>query len=165
MPNKRKKEKNTANPINVDGYILVPRISMGIFKIGEHIDEYKWVSDYMIYRKDIEKEWSSDSYVFKEFEGLTIYVDDYDKIESINVDKYCCYNGIDLIGYNFKKFKELINQEPYDEDFLPVIMIDGKNVQNQHVYEFDDLGLQVWVRYNKIISITCSNYIDANDDV
>ena len=163
MPKKIKKGKSIVEAINVNDYILVPNVSIGIFKIGESIDKYTWDYDYIVYKKDPNNQYASDFYEFKEFEDLTIYVDETNSIENIFSEKYCYYQNLNLINHNFGEFKKLLRKNPDNEDYLPVIGIDGESIQNHHVYEFNDLGLQIWVRYNKIKTVICSNNLDIND--
>ena len=56
----------------------------------------------------------------------------------------------------FEDFLKIIKEEPSDYDicYLP------NSHQNQHVYDFDKSGLQVWVWRSKIRSIVISKYED-----
>jgi hypothetical protein len=149
----KRKAKSTAGVINAK-YTLVPNVSLGPFKLRAPIDDYFSLSDYVYYKQD--EDYLRDFYEFKRYVGLSIYVNKSNLINHIDANRYCLYQNMNMIGCNFNKFKKMIHQEPDTESIEPIV-VNNKN-QKQHVYDFDNLGLQIWVRYNIIKAVICGNY-------
>ena len=134
---------------NMEKFELIPNKSYGIFIIGEYIEKHLHL-DHVI--SDIEFYYS---YEFTDLK-INVWVEN-DKIETVRCDAECYFQGKNLIGMLYDDFLSLVKQEPSNKDicYVPVSRDRG---QNQNVYDFDDLGLQVWVWRNKIRTILISNY-------
>jgi len=150
-------EKRKGKPIGGDNIItkkfkLIPNKSYGIFAIGNDIEEYLSYP-----HKEYGKEGKSlyDSYTFFE-EYIDVWTDE-NKIDTIKCTVECFWKGENLIGMTFDKFLELAGQQPDDEDVL-YVPISRDRGQNQKVYDFDSLGLQVWTWRNKIKTVLISKY-------
>ncbi len=135
-------------------YILIPNISLGIFKFGNNIEKYIHQFDYEY--SQVEPE--SDYYVY-EFENpnIDVYVEE-GLVESISCRKKCIYKGKNIIGMKIQEFINLSNAFP-DLNLTDTAYTDeeNKNIDNpQIIYEFENLGLQTWVKNSIIISVFCS---------
>jgi len=65
-----------------------------------------------------------------------------------------------LINMFYEDFLMLIDyQQPDNADILYVPVSKNRG-QNQKVYDFDNLGLMIWVWRKKIVNILISNYED-----
>ena len=83
-------------------------------------------------------------------------------IKSICCNHSCIYKGQELINMNYQEFLHIIDEVPVTHDVIYVLT--NKNCgQNQHVYDFDKSGLQIWVWRNKIRTVVISNSKD-NDE-
>lgn len=64
-------------------------------------------------------------------------------IENICCRQSCIFKGHELIKMRYNLFLELIQENPVDYE---KVYVPGKQRgQNQHVYDFEQSGLQVWV--------------------
>ena len=86
-------------------------------------------------------------------------------IESICCTKTCIYEGVNLIGMKFDEFLNRFHfsPNPNDEDIIWLEVGEGKNGQNQHVYDFVKEGLQIWVWRNKIRTVIIGDYSNCTD--
>jgi len=93
--------------------------------------------------------------------GISLYVDASNhNIISINCSTNCLYRERDIIGMTIDEFvihaETSYNEEPdcldFEEDDIP-----------QYVYEFDDIGLQVWVKNGKIKNVIATGYTEEDD--
>ncbi|WP_397301576.1 hypothetical protein [Nonlabens ulvanivorans] len=88
-----------------------------------------------------------------EDEGVYLYVEN-NKIISIVSDLECLYNGRNIIGMNINEFINFYGIEPIGE---PDALYVNEN-EFQIVYEFDDIGLQVWCLNDVIETVIASDY-------
>ena len=133
----------------METFELIPNKSYGIFVIGEDIEKYLHL-DHVI--SELEFDYS---YEFTDLK-IDAWVEN-NKIQTICCDAECYFQEKNLIGMLYDDFLVLVKQEPSNKDicYVPVSRDRG---QNQNVYVFDDLGLQVWVWRNKIRTILISKY-------
>lgn len=139
---------------------LILNTSYNEFFIGTHISNY-------FYKRYEEGEPSEDPWedgVCFDFydDGVTIWCVN-NIIETISCHRECIYDGINLIGMNFNEFLNRFHFSPDDEDIIWLKGAEGKNGQNQHVYDFDKEGLQIWVWRNKIRTIIITDYSKCVD--
>jgi hypothetical protein len=158
MLKERKKGKNIAeeikNKIKTSHLVLIPNYSVGNFIIGNHISEYLFCG-YKFYPKT--NEYSDDLYEFDD-PKLSIWVDDNNCILFIGCNKECYWQGKNLIKMPFEQF--LINYKVVPDKFEMIYTLVSENRgQNQMVYDFDTLGLQIWVWKKKIVTVLISNYL------
>lgn len=116
------------------------------------------VIDYLInakYKKKIynERTYENECYIFEG--GIELWCEN-GVVNTIRCDTTCWYKGHNLIGLNYATFLNLINSIPTEEDTIYLLLDNGKG-QNQHVYEFEEEGLQVWVWRNKIRTVLIYN--------
>jgi hypothetical protein len=104
--------------------------------------------------KNKEKDFSYESYNFYE-QDLILWVEK-SKIETICCEKECYWAGRNLIKMPFDEFLLSYNVTP-DKSENIYILVNGKG-QNQTVYDFDKLGLQIWVWRKRIVTVLISNF-------
>lgn len=73
-------------------------------------------------------------------------------IDSICCRESCMYKGKELINMKYDEFMNIIQEEPLKHEVLYVPVKENWG-QNQHVYDYDKSGLQVWVWRGKIRTI------------
>jgi len=146
--------------VEIKDLTLVPNISVGVFIIGDRINNY---TDYPhVVERHKEKEFSYDSYMFLN-QDVILWVENK-RIETIRCEKECYWDGNNLIKMPIEKFLLTYNLIPDKLDNI-YLLVNGKG-QNQQVYEFDNLGLQIWVWRKKIVTVLAANYqqIDNKDN-
>lgn len=148
MQKEKAKEKNIAEQISDN--ILVPNVSLGMFKFENNIKQYLRKAPYS-YEEDPDTENGSsfDSYDFYT-KGLSVWTDSKGIIKSVRCDTQCSWNNVNIINLSLKKFKEIFCIEPNDEDICYLMY---GTMKSQHVYDFDAVGLQVWTWYGKIKTV------------
>ncbi|TKG93821.1 hypothetical protein EYV94_16385 [Puteibacter caeruleilacunae] len=130
---------------------FVPFRRMGVFTFGENIRSY-YTAGFVFEECDDKTEW--DTYK-NEGKGFELYVEN-DLIASIACRKELYYKGENVIGMRIDGFLEyygLVQSVETDKIFIPC------DNDYQDVYEFDDVGLQVWVKDNVIETVFCSPMI------
>jgi hypothetical protein len=132
---------------------LVPNKSYGKFVIGGDISKYLYLAHTTEHRD--EKSFSYDSYDFYT-EGIIVWTD-HNKIDTIRCDVTCYWKNHNLIGMLYDNFLILAGQQPDREDMC-YVPINSNRGQNQKVYSFYILGIQVWVWRNKIKTVLISTY-------
>lgn len=135
---------------------LIPNKSYGYFILNENIDHY--LNHPHIKESINERLYSYDSYNF--FEDDIIVWTEHNRIDTIRCEKQCFWKDKNLIGITIDEFIFLFKVKPDEQDFIYVCNSHSKG-QNQKVYTFIELGLQVWVWRKKIVTILISNYGDS----
>ncbi len=131
---------------------FVPLERIGDFGLNTDICNYIEVFDFKYSPADDSTEW--ETYLL-ENDGISLYVED-DKIVSIVCDEECLYKGRNIIGMDINEFINFYNVNPVGEvDRLYV-----NDYETQDVYEFDDIGLQVWCSNGIIITVIASVFTD-----
>jgi hypothetical protein len=139
---------------SIKNYTLIPNISLGKFIIDDDVRKYLNLNHFVSHFKG--ETFSYDSYDFYN-ETVTIWVTENNKIETIKCNFKCYWKGENLIGMLFDQFLKLSGKKPNQES-VEYVPIDCNKGQNQAVYEFEELGLQVWVWRKKIKTILISKY-------
>ena len=90
------------------------------------------------------------SYYFYDDE-IDIWCGDDGSINTIRCASSCLYQGVELIGLPFQELLSAIHILPsnYEQIYL---LVNGRG-QNQHVYDFETIGLQIWVWRQKIKTV------------
>lgn len=139
---------------------LILNTSYNDFILGTH------VSDYFDKRHEdgVASDSPYDDIVAFDFydDGVEIWCKN-NIIDSIFCETTCIYEGINLIGMKFDEFLNRFHFSPNNEDVFWLEGDDGKNGQNQHVYDFNKEGLQIWVWRNRIRTVIISNYTNIPD--
>jgi hypothetical protein len=155
MQQKRQKGK----PTGEDKYKLTINKSLGVFIIGNIIDNYLHLS-YKFKHEDYDT-FSSNTYDFYKGKVSIWTIEDDDNqinvIHTIRCNSECYWKDYNLIGMNYENFIILAEQQPNGEDIY-YVPISSDRGQNQKVYDFDALGLQIWVWRKKIKTILITNY-------
>lgn len=128
--------------------IFKPLSGVGPFVIGNKISTYKKDFDFT-YSNMIDYEVYTINHP-----DISLYVES-DKIVSINCREECIFDGKNIIGMTIKEFVKvynlkingLVDKLDYEDDNVP-----------QYVYEFDNIGLQVWVKNKRIKSVIATTY-------
>jgi hypothetical protein len=136
---------------------LNPNKNVGIFVLGMNINKYLYLPHNIIHHEEKETP-SYDSYRFYTL-GLIIWVENA-KIKTINCEKECYWQGKNLIKMPFEQFLSEYQVKPEKSEMLYTLVSENRG-QNQMVYDFDDLGLMVWVWRKKIVTVLVSKY-DGN---
>ena len=136
---------------------LIPNKSYDIFVLGDNISNYLHLPHRIDFYDD-DPYICHDTYYFDNF-NFEIWVVD-SKIDTICCDIECYWKDKNLIKMPYDIFLTMINyQQPDSEDSL-YVLTSKHSGQNQKVYDFNNIGLMVWVWRKKIRSILISNYED-----
>ncbi len=76
------------------------------------------------------------------------------KIVAVSTSNFCVYKGYNIIGALISDVIKEIGIKP--DSIEPEELSDGI----QAVYDFDDLGLQLWVKADIILTAICSGHSD-----
>ncbi len=118
----------------------------------ERVAEFEFNSDIKQYFNQYEFDYTPvediTDYEIYEIEdlGISLYVEN-DVIESIVCRYECLYKGRNIIGMDIDEFINFYDVSPSDE----VDSVYVSNTELQYVYEFDELGLQIWCNQNNEI--------------
>lgn len=148
LPRRKEEVKNIAELIKDDmETVFIPKKSIGKFAIGDRIDKFL-EGNYDYYPKN--ENYSYDLYSFYD-PTIDVYTDDKGLVDSVRCSNICTWKGQNLIGMAFSEFIALSELEPDSSEKIYLI-VDDKG-QNQTVYEFNKLRLQVWTWRNKIVTV------------
>ena len=129
-------------------FIWVPLENIGPFKFGDKI--YNYVAHYPLthipeeYNEKVN--WDVYEYPHK---GLRIFSEN-GQIVAISSETILIYNDVNIIGMAKEKVGDILLAEP--DVIEQEELIEGP----QDVYDYDDLGLQLWVKDNVIIKSICN---------
>lgn len=131
---------------------LIPNKSIGIFVLGDDIQEYLYLPHKITRHEEYEP--SYDSYDFYE-SNVVLWVEE-GKINTIRCTVDCYWEGYNLIKMPFEEFILKYEITPNKSESIYTLVGDNRG-QNQMVYDFDDLGLIIWVWRKKIVTILSYN--------
>ncbi|NJN34171.1 MAG: hypothetical protein HC817_07905 [Saprospiraceae bacterium] len=155
MLKKKQKEKNIVEQIKNSyyHYTIVPNKSVGTFVFDTKIDTYLLGKIYEYYEPN-DSYSGEGSYKFPEL-GMTVFVDSKKLITTVICEQYLLFGNTNLIGQNMEILIQKMDWQPnlIEKSWTNV---NGKD-QRQTVYDFDELGLQIWVYRKKIVSVVCGN--------
>lgn len=135
-----------------DKAILIPQVSVGNIKLDDSIENYP---DRALEFSD---EVGEDAYSCFAFKNTPVqaFVNSEGRIETIRCETECIWQGQNLIGLSYAEFILLYPEEP---DGTDTIAVDSESGEQQHeVYDYDDLGLQVWVHDGTITLTMASSF-------
>ena len=135
-------------------YTVIPFVSVGVFKFDTPIKEYLQNSLYSYTQQGVQEN-GYDYYSIIEPQ-LSITCEN-GNITAIMCHKCCYINNRNLIGLSLSQCKKILNAEPDSYDFIQVGYDDEKP---QTVYDFDSLGLQIWVANQKVVSVSCFSFTE-----
>ncbi len=136
---------------------FIPFERIGEFILESDIKNYQEEMEFTQTPRDDATEWRA--YSIEDI-GVSLYVNDEGKIVSIVCDDDCLYKGRNLLGMNIEEFISHteekyygeINELDFEDDGIP-----------QYVYEFDDIGLQVWCKNDIIITVIASTFVEDEE--
>ncbi len=135
---------------------FIPLERVGEFELNTGICGYIENFNFKYSPIDESTEWETYSL---ENEEISLYVED-GKIVSIVCNEECLYKGRNIIGMNIDEFINFYDAKPIGEiDKLYV----NEN-ETQDVYEFDDIGLQVWCKDDIIVTVIASAFTDEDEE-
>ncbi len=137
--------------------IFQPFLGVGDFMFNKSIYNYLDTFEFKIYRKDGDND--CDKYRIDN-PDISLYLDDNNKIESINCRDECLYKGRNLIGMTIEDFISHTGEKYYGE--VDILDYEDDGIP-QYVYEFDDIGLQVWCKNNIVVTIIASPEISDEE--
>ncbi len=125
---------------------LVPFERVAEFEFNSDIKQY--FNKYKFNFTPVEDITDFEIYEIEDF-GISLYVEN-NIIDSIDCIYECLYKGRNIIGMDIDEFINYYDVSPSNE----VDPIYVSNTELQHVYEFDELGLQIWCNQNnEIVSV------------
>ncbi len=127
--------------------------SYDIFNIGSKVSLYKNFP-HTVERHTEPEEWFCYNFRIQNYEIELWCIKGI--VDSICCRNTCLYLGKDLIRMNFDDFLCLINELPNSHETI-YVPVNKNRDQNQQVYDFDKLGLQIWAWRNKIRSVIIDN--------
>ncbi len=153
MEKRKKKVKNTA--VSIKDNIFVPTVSLGQIALNSDIKTYLDGTSY-VYEEDpkTKEDLSYDTYYFDKYD-LEAWVDVNGIVVSVKSSNTCYWNGINIVGLRFEKFKSIFHMEPDNQDVCYI-----SNGQSHHVYDFYSVGLQIWVWYGIIRTVIATRVLD-----
>ena len=133
---------------------LILNKSYDDFKLGNSIMDYKMRPHQIDKHDDAPYPWDCYSFTHYGYE-IELWCEN-NVIKSICCNQSCIYNGHELIGMNYNEFLQIIGEAPIAHDVI-YVLVNKERGQHQHVYDFDNSGLQVWVWRNKIRTVIISH--------
>lgn len=134
---------------------FIPLERIGDFELNADICNYIENFDFEYSPADESTEW--ETYSLKN-DDISLYVED-GKIVSIVCNEECIYNGRNIIGMNIDEFINFYEVNPIGEiDKLYV-----NDNETQDVYDFDDIGLQIWCKDDIIVTVIASAFTDEDE--
>lgn len=126
----------------------IPFECIGDFFLKSNISNYTKDFEFKYTPVDDVTEWET----YEELDlKLSLYVEN-EIIQSISCNEECLYNGRNIIGMEINDFMNFYDIEPVGE--VEKLYVDEDETQD--VYEFDDIGIQVWCRNNIIVTVIAS---------
>lgn len=131
---------------------FIPFKRIGEFQLGMLMKQHTRISEFNFEKDKDATSWD----IYYNYDlGISIYTESItSKIVSIAAYKECYYNGENIMGLSLEKFVSLTKEKYYGEP--DCLDFEEDNIP-QYVYEFEDIGLQVWVKNNKIVTVIASN--------
>lgn len=127
---------------------IIPKERVGPFLFGSKIKEYSILPIIRV-DEEYDEETGWISYKLKD-RDIRIYVEN-EKIIAVAIYDECFFQGKNLIGIDINKLNKIINVEPNNYDKMEL------DTGSKEVFDYDTLGIQVYVVEGMIDSITCSD--------
>ncbi len=133
----------------------IPLKCVGPFNFGDQIDEYRNNFFLKLIPEEYNEKVDWDVYGITNDE-IRIYVEN-GKIEAVSCEADWFYNGKNMIGMRIKDVLNLLRMEP--DTVETEELVEGP----QEVYDFGDLGLQLWVKNGVVVTAICSGLCDEEE--
>ncbi|MEM6320454.1 MAG: hypothetical protein AAF960_22485 [Bacteroidota bacterium] len=131
---------------------LEPFTGIGEFKFGKKIDDFLHLGHFDV---NPPEKYSSKSYTMQNPE-ITIWVNEANLIETIGCYEECLYKGRNMIEMKIDEFIAWSDTNYYGKP--DILDFEENSDIPQKVYEFEDIGLQIWTKLNVIITVIASEY-------
>lgn len=128
-----------------------PKIGLGPFKLGTNIDAY--LRNYNLFPNNTEEDDGTnwDSY---KISGVDTFIDvENGVIESIRSFEFFYYMGKNLIGLTLEELNQKLPNSAKEKGDS----VEYEDGDIQTPYDYDDLGLQIWLSKNRVVSAICIN--------
>jgi hypothetical protein len=162
MHSKKLKVKNIQEHLKDNKMILLfkPLVGVGDFTLGSDVKKAVKYLEYEFFSK--EKDSQSNHYIIKDM-GVSLIDNDKGEIEDIICDENCIYKGRNIIGMTIEEFISHTAEKYYGE--VDVADFEDDDIP-QYIYEFEDIGLQVWEKgkAGKIVTVIVSLPYAEEDD-
>lgn len=127
---------------------FIPFERVGEFVLNTQIELYTNKYDF-----EYAKSKNTEAEVYTLYDPDIVIWTENNLIDSIGCYDVCNYKQKNIIGISLEEFVEFSNEKPLE--FIDELDFEDDNVP-QFVYEFDTLGLQIWVKSHKIVSVIVS---------
>lgn len=139
--------------------VLIPFKQVGDFVLGEDIVKYVGRFEFSINDMSDEQVVPTVNYTLSDPE-ITLFVEMDGIIDFIGCYEELLYKGVNLIGLSLQQFSDYVEDVYSEEDRLYV-----DEGEPQYVYEFNQVGLQVWTKgelgvIDSIMVYRTEHYID-----
>ncbi len=133
-------------------WVWIPNQSLGPVKLGAPIRDY--IEMLALKREQYDQSLGSPEPHY-EVSGvdLSIYVEN-DLVETLLSEEVFLYKGVNLIGLRREDLTRLMGREPSETDEIDLSEDDEE--PPYLVYDYDGLGLQVWLLGGRVESAICS---------
>ena len=133
-------------------WVWIPNKSLGPVKLGAPIRDY--IEMLALKREQYDQSLGSPEPHY-EVPGvdLSIYVEN-DLVETLLSEEVFFYKGVNLIGLQREELTRLMGREPSETDEIDLSEDDEE--PPYLVYDYDGLGLQVWLLGDSVESASCS---------
>lgn len=135
---------------------FIPFKKVGPFVLGDKVKYYINKHNFIISKGHESTNW--DCYELVD-EGIELYVED-DIVVSIACRKECYLNGFNLIGMNYHTFLDKFSL-PENREHDSAYMASDDDYQD--IYEVDEMGVQIWCKKDKIVTVFCSPHLEEGD--
>lgn len=136
---------------------LIPFKSLGPFHFDSMYADYESKYEFEYVPADEEDEW--DTYMCEE-PAMEIYVDE-GVVVAASCWESCIYMGKELIGMEIPAFEKFAGCK---FDHKEKVDLGAEEGGIHTIYEFDDLGLQLWVREGEIVSVFAGPSLEEEDE-
>jgi len=127
---------------------LEPFVGVGPFEFNKQIIHYE---NAFSLTKETDGDYTCDHFNL-EYPETDLYVRD-GVVSSINCYEECIYKGRNIIGMSIDEFMNFYELSPVGN--VDELLFEEDNIP-QYVYEFDQIGLQVWVKNREILNVIAS---------
>ena len=129
-----------------ESYNWVPNVSVGEFRFGTPVSDYVDVG--RVTKRTYDPELGGGDWYADENDDPVITVDEHGLINDILCYDGLFYRGRNLIGLHIEEVVKVLGQSP--DEYGEPVELDDDDVQI--TAEFEDLGLQLWLRDGVAVS-------------
>lgn len=134
----------------------IPLHRVGPFMFGRSINEYRVQYDLHPVPEEYNEKVAWDVYALSADNEIRIYCEK-GVISSVSCENWCIYQGENIISLSLDEVFARFGEQP---DAVEIIEL---SEGPQDVYDFDELGLQLWLKHGKVVAALCSGPCDDND--